>query len=240
MAIHFWQGTWQGRLPAGDQHCRSRQVVRPTGGIVRGKFPSRKNGRMVHYEGLLELDAIYQFETSPRIVRYREQLPTVSYPDGGRLRRYTPDFELILVTGEAVLVEVKPLGRLRDPEIQHKLGCISAHFERSGIRFMTLSENVLRLEPLRTNLRTVFHSAPRIPIAPGIMLAAIERFGSRFPMSIGEASSLLDGSGVDPYSLLLNDWLRCALDKAISAQTVLNLVGEDGDAWFCIAHQYGF
>jgi hypothetical protein len=36
---------------------------------MRGKFPSRKNGRMVHHEGLLELDAIYLFEASPLIAK---------------------------------------------------------------------------------------------------------------------------------------------------------------------------
>lgn len=40
MASNLWQGTWQGRSPAGDQHRRSREVVRPTGGIMRGKFPT--------------------------------------------------------------------------------------------------------------------------------------------------------------------------------------------------------
>ena len=117
MASQLWQGTWLGRSPAGDQHRRSREVVRPTGGIVRGKFPSRKNGRMVHHEGLLELDAIYLFEASPQIVRYREQPVTIKYPDGARLRRYTPDFELVLTTGEVVLIEVKPMRSLKDDEV---------------------------------------------------------------------------------------------------------------------------
>ena len=94
MSENIWEGRWQGRSPFGDVHTRARTVVRPSGGIVRGKFPSRKNGRMVHYEGLLELDAIYLFETSLRIVRYREQPHTYLYPDGEKLRRYTPDFEL--------------------------------------------------------------------------------------------------------------------------------------------------
>jgi hypothetical protein len=62
---------------------------------------------MIHHEGLLELDAIYIFETSPRIVRYREQMPAIRYADGARLRRYTPDFEVVLDTGETITVEVK-------------------------------------------------------------------------------------------------------------------------------------
>lgn len=240
MTTHTWQGRWQGRLPLGDQHRRSREVVRPTGGIVRGKFPSRKNGRMVHHEGLLELDAIYLFETSAQIARYREQPDTIFYPDGTRLRRYTPDFELILTSGESVLIEVKPLSRLCEPDVQHKLGCISKHFERSLRRFEVLSDDVLRQEPRQTNLRLVYHRAPIVPISPGAMLTVMERYGALFPMSMGEVNDLLDGSGVDLYSLLLNDWVRCSLDTPITSETTLDLAEEDGDAWFCAAHKHGF
>ena len=91
-----WTGTWRGILPFGDNHLRAREVVKPTGTIMRGNFPSRKNGRMVQHEGLLERDAIYLFEASYRIKQYREQPITIHYPDGARLRRYTPDFELVL------------------------------------------------------------------------------------------------------------------------------------------------
>jgi hypothetical protein len=55
MPINLWQGDWRGRNPNGNSHQRSREVIRHTGGIVRVKLPSRKNGRMVHNEGLLEL-----------------------------------------------------------------------------------------------------------------------------------------------------------------------------------------
>jgi len=93
MTSNLWNGCWRGLTPAGDVHRRARNVITPSGGIVRGKFPSRKNGRMVHHEGLLELEAIYLFECSPCIIRYREQPVTIHYPDEAKLRRYTPDFE---------------------------------------------------------------------------------------------------------------------------------------------------
>jgi hypothetical protein len=140
MSKHLWQGTWQGRSPLGDVHDRARTIVRPTGGIVRGKFPSRKNGRMVHHEGLLELDAIYLFEASPLIAGYREQPITIRYPDGNRLRRYTPDFELRLTTGEIVLVEIKPLRRLRADEVRHTFDLIADHMARSGTSFVILTD----------------------------------------------------------------------------------------------------
>ena len=67
MATSLWTGHWRGRAPAGDTHRRSREVISPSGGIMRCKFPSRKNGRLVHCERLLELDAAYLFETNHRV-----------------------------------------------------------------------------------------------------------------------------------------------------------------------------
>lgn len=67
MTSNLWNGSWSGRMPAGDPHRRSREVISPSGGIMRSKFPSRKNGRLVHCEGMLELDAAHLFELHPRI-----------------------------------------------------------------------------------------------------------------------------------------------------------------------------
>ena len=216
MATHLWQGTWQGKSPAGDQHRRSREVVRPTGGIVRGKFPSRKNGRMVHHEGLLELDAIYLFEASPQIVRYREQPVTIKYPDGARLRRYTPDFELVLTTGEVVLIEVKPMRSLKDEEVRHKLDCVAAHLKRSAQVFVILTDEIIRQEPYLSNLRWVYHQAPRVSPSAEAGRTAVRRHRNRFPLP------------------------RCELGQAISPDTQITLATEADHGWFWISHEYCF
>lgn len=166
MSKYLWQGRWQGRNPVGDSHQRARKIISPSGGIVRGKFPSRKNGRMVHYEGLLELDAVYLFETSPEFVRYREQPPKIHYPDGPKLRRYTPDFELLLVTGESVTIEVKPTRFLETAKTRHKFDRIEEHMRRSNISFVILTEQVIRQEPRLYSLRWIYHQAARIAALP--------------------------------------------------------------------------
>lgn len=240
MVTNLWKGTWRGKLPTGDQHSRSREVVRPTGGIVRGKFPSRKNGRMVHHEGLLELDAIYLFETSPRIVRYREQPLQIRYPDGARLRRYTPDFELVLTTGEIVLIEVKPMRSLKYEEVRHKLDCIAAHLNRTSEAFIILTDDIIRQEPLLTNLKWVYHKAARVPPTIEAGQLAIRRYGHRFPLPISTAVALFCECGVDPYSLLLAGQLRCELGQAVSPETQIALATEADHGWFWISHKDGF
>jgi len=92
----------------GIHHTPARRVVRPTGGIFRGRFPSRKSGRTVAFESLIERDALILFEFSRGIVNFREQPYSIYYPFEGRSRKYTPDFELTLASGAVLLIEVKP------------------------------------------------------------------------------------------------------------------------------------
>jgi hypothetical protein len=235
-----WRGLWQGRTPAGDVHRRAREIVRPTGGIVRGKFPSRKNGRMVHHEGLLELDAIYLFEVSPHIVAYREQPCTLQYPDGARLRRYTPDFEVVLRTDEVVTIEVKPRQGLQQAEVARKLGCVREQLGRSDSRFVVLDDEVIRAEPRLSNARWVYRQAPRIGPTPEAMRVALARCRMSFPTSIEKAETYLAGTGVDPYSLLLAGLLHCDAGEPMGRHTVLFMCTEVDDGWLRIAQEHGF
>lgn len=252
MSKNLWLGAWRGRQPDGDVHKRARTVITPSGGIVRGKFPSRKNGRMVHHEGLLELEAIYLFEACPNIVRYREQPITLHYPDGAKLRRYTPDFELVLSTGEIVFIEVKPISSLKHDDVRHKLDCVTEYMRRSETAFVILTDQVIRTEPRLSNLRWIYHRARRIPPSPDAMIVAINKIRHHFPVSIAKATTLLmticidpysgyiELSDIDPYSLLLAGHLRCHLDQPISQETLIELNMEADNGWFCIAQEQGF
>jgi len=240
MSKNLWQGTWRGRQPAGDKHKGARKVISPSGGIVRGKFPSRKNGRMVHHEGLLELEAIYLFEASPNIVRYREQPITLHYSDGAKLRRYTPDFELVLATGEIVFIEVKPVSSLQHVKVQHKLDCVAEHLRRSEKTYVILTDKVIRQEPRLSNLRWIYHQCHRIPPSPDAMTIVIHKFRHRLPLSLVAATTVLTTGSVDLYSLLLAGHLRCSLDQPISQETLIELNMEADNGWFCIAQEQGF
>ncbi|AEF98468.1 TnsA endonuclease N-terminal domain-containing protein [Methylomonas methanica] len=240
MSKNLWQGAWRGRQPDGDVHKRARNVITPSGGIVRGKFPSRKNGRMVHHEGLLELDAIYLFESSPNIVRFREQPITLHYPDGAKLRRYTPDFELVLTTGEIVLIEVKPVSSLGHDDVQHKLNCVAEYMRRSNMPFVILTDEVIRQEPRLSNLRWVLRQAPRVRPSADAMTVAINKLRDCLPASLAEVTALTTDSSVDLYCLFLAGYLRCALDQPISDYTRIELNLEADNDWFCVAQEYGF
>lgn len=239
MAPNMWEGKWNGRTPLGDTHRRAREVI-SSSELVRGKFPSRKNGRMVQHEGLLELDAIYLFETSPRIVRYREQPRKINYPDGERLRHYTPDFELVLLTGEVVLIEVKPAEKFRNEEIQHKFDRIKSHMHRLGLAFVILTDEHIRVAPRLANLRWIYHRASRVPPTAAQAWNQLTRYQEIFPTSFEDSSSLLKQSGGDPYSLLMLGLLCAQFDAPFSLNAELNVTRELDHDWFFITEEYGF
>lgn len=240
MSKFTWTGGWKAREPSGPSHSRTRTVITPSGGIMRGKFPSRKNGRMVHHEGMLELAAVYLFEASPVIDSYREQPARITYPDGDRVRKYTPDFELILKDGSTVWVEVKPLSSQAHDDVKHKLKQVALHMKRSGITYVVLDDLVLRQEPRLSNVKLIWHMAPAHRQTFERARAVLAKHASRFPISVSHATELLAPDGMDVYSLLLIGLIACDLDEPINAATALNLSKEAGHVWFSLSSEHGF
>ncbi len=138
-----------GCVPAWQRssHTPARQVVAPTGGIVRGWFPSIKAQRMVAFESLLERDALYLFEFSPAVANIQEQPFKLQYACGDVVRRYTPDFALDLHDGRTVIVEIKPENKLLQADVAESLRCIEAAFMRQGQVFRVLSDLTIRTQP---------------------------------------------------------------------------------------------
>lgn len=240
MATSLWNGHWRGSKSSGEPHRRSREVISPSGGIMRCKFPSRKNGRMVHCEGLLELDAAYLFEASPWVSAYREQPTKVYFPDGDRVRHYTPDFELTLTTGEIVWVEVKPKRSLLDADVQHKLQKVHEHMVRAERLFAIISDDVLRLQPRQANVRQIFHRATSRPPTVEAAITTLRRCAEQLPAALHQTTAILAKAGLEPYSLLLMGLLRCDLSASLGRDTLITLAVENDDGWFRLSQELHF
>ena len=195
---------------------------------------------MVHYEGLLELDAIYHFETSPRIALYREQLARIFYADGNRLRRNTPDFEVILHTGEVVNIEIKPKAKLAHPDIQAKFERISEYYAKKADQFVILHDEIIRKKPRVTNLKFIYHRAARIQPSLHAAKIVMGRFASAFPMSVATCIERLSERQICTFCLLMSGFLRCCLDHPITYKTPVEISMEEDHAWFYLAEEYGF
>ena len=235
MFKNAWAGHWNGHVPAGDPHTRARETIKPTGTIIRVKYPSKKNGRMIHAESPLERDAVFFFEASHHVLRYREQPTTIYYPDGARLRRHTPDFELVMDTGEILYIEIKHSNSLTHEKVRHKLSCIERHFRASGINYLVLTEEVIRQEPRLSNLRKICAGMQRIwPTADAIQ-NALSQIYQHFPTTLQQANELLAKHHLNVFSLFVTGELSLDLTNPITPETNVNITKENNNAYLWLS-----
>jgi hypothetical protein len=208
---------------------RAREPIGRSFGLIRGKFPSRKMGRMIHWESQLERDAVLLLEFSLRVIEYREQPFTIYYTANGDSRRYTPDFEVTLDSGEIIVAEVKPAKRIQEPALKEKFGHIQEHFNRRQRPFCILTEAEIRRPELLANLRMLLRHRDK----------SLTNFQRRqFAMHLSTLKSFSFGCLTkefgDPaivWVLLDERLIFCDLTVRVTDQTVfvLNLTGGGDD-----------
>lgn len=131
-----------------------RKVVTRSGKGIRGKFPSRKLGRMVLWESPLEADAIRLFEFNVAVAAYYSQPSWEVYHDAeGQAHRFAPDFRVDFLSGESIFVEVKS-----DHDAAYKpnaftLGLKAMAMQAQGKRYRVLTPSQIRTQPRFDNLK---------------------------------------------------------------------------------------
>ncbi len=226
------------RFPLVAPHWPARKIVTRSGSILRGKFPSPKNGRMVGYEQLLEADTLVLLEMSPRVLSFREQPKRIFYPDGDRTRHYTPDYEVELIDGSRKLIEVKPAKRLRSSDVKHKLDRIAEHLERIDEPFLILTDESIRLQPRLQNLKDLLAQAPLHPPSEDSCRRSMRELARAQVESFSQAKSTVGSEMVS--ALLYRGLLICRLDEAIKPDTRVSIALESENEWFLIAAKHGF
>ena len=86
-----------------------------------GSYASATTGGHVLYESRLELARLLLADFDARVRGIYAQPCLVTAVIGGRARRHVPDFLLAVSPGVARVVNVKPAGLLKDPEIAEAL-----------------------------------------------------------------------------------------------------------------------
>lgn len=202
----------------------ARKVVTRRGRRFRGYFPSQKLGRMVAWESLLERDAILLLECSSGVVSYREQPTLIEYFDGQQIRGYYPDFEVVLMDGGLLHVEVKASFELAKPTTADKFRAVAKHYQSLCQHFRILTELEIRREPLFSNLKKLhLHRRYRGELAPA--LAQASRLLRTNPVALGALG--LDTATV--WCLLANGHLLCDLAAPITVSTLISLSGGRDD-----------
>lgn len=204
---------------------RVREPVKPTTGRVVGYFPSVKNNRSIAWESQLEQKACYVFEFSPEIIKYREQPLSIYYRLNGELLRYTPDFELTLLSGELIYVEVKPGAKLQTQELQEKLGAISRYWKEKGLQFLIITDQELDHPILQSNLK-LLRSYLRVKCDAELVQISAHWLKQQDNPTLGDLTHYLDSIN-KVYSLLAHQFLLTNLHEKIQYESNIYLQEEN-------------
>lgn len=196
---------------------RGRRVITRSGCRPRGSFPSAKNGRMVHFESVLEKHACYLLEFSPGVRSYQEQ-PLVELPTGER--RY-PDFEIVDAMGGINYVEVKSRKQLARPEVSERLQCLEEYLNDQGFGYQVLTEADMDQQPRLNNLKLLF--AYRTAVATGLD-PAVERLLPQEALPYRVVAELI-GCATRTLSLLADQHLVFDLQKPFSMDVLVSRPG---------------
>ena len=134
----------------------SRKVMNRHGRNYRSYYPSKKLGRMVHCESILERDAVQLFEQAKFIKYFEEQPMVVNYYYEEKIREYFPDFLLITNDEVEILIEVKPSEIMEKPDISKKYDAIKSNLNKRGKNFIILNEVTIRSPKAPELLELIF------------------------------------------------------------------------------------
>ncbi|NWK76910.1 TnsA endonuclease N-terminal domain-containing protein [Aquitalea sp. LB_tupeE] len=224
-------GPWSGWQR--ETHSPARQIVAPTGTIIRGNFPSVTARRMVGFEQLLERDALYLFDFAPQVVDIKEQPFKFRYAMGNKVRRYTPDYALTISDGSILIVEVKPARSLARPDVNEKLQHIRDAMQRQGHEFIVLTSDTIRTPHRLDNLKQL-HRYLRRPFSLEDRLARqqlLSHFGHNSRATIGELAQEL-GNLAAIMHLVAHRLVSCDLDQPVTTDTVITLTEQGADYVF--------
>ncbi len=199
---------------------RTRKVITRSGAGIRGKFPSAKMGKTVHWESLLERDACLLLEFSIGIKAYQEQPRKVQISTSGQPNQVQyPDFEITTRDGEVGYLEVKHSSQFSRPEVKEKLQLLQEHLEDEGYFYRVLTEIEIRRQPLFPNLWRLL--TYRSPCTKPIHTDLVNKIGnSLHETTFNELSKIL-GSTQLAMTLLADQHWVFDLSKELNPETIL-------------------
>ncbi|AWN42618.1 hypothetical protein DK389_21565 [Methylobacterium durans] len=160
--------------------------------------------------------AVEGFWAQPEVFRWRQ---------GGRARRYVPDFLILTTAGARTYREVKPLRRLlKDASLGGRRVAIEAECERRGATFETWTEAEIRRSPRLENAREILCHAGPVWDEPA--LAALRR-AIRTGIHPATAGELLRSAGLGPdafgtlLGLVALDEVRIEIDQPLALRSRL-------------------
>jgi hypothetical protein len=212
-----------------EPHLRMREVVRRSNYRATGKFPSRKNGRMMHWESQHELAAFLILEVSPHVRCYQEQPAEIQFMSRGNWHTHYPDILVELVGGNKGFIEVKPQSAVRDEGLDYRTRLLKTLLASHGYRYvMVLPEQLQRDAYLENAKSLLVHWRPFMSIAPWEKVRSV--MVSKRQMPLAQLVELLGSPEAKTWvsQFLLNGTLQCDFSKPLENDSIISWAGNGG------------
>ncbi len=211
-------------------NASSRKITNIRSTKKTGCFPSKKNGRNIRFESLIERDYIHLLEFDNDVLSYIEQPITIKYSHNNKKYRYTPDFKVIRKE-KIQLIETKPHSKysriLEDENKRRKFDAALNYCAYNNYEFKVVTDSNIRNGNLLRNIKYLFmYSSINVPAIEKDCL--INKISLIMPISINELLDelRLDNSSKSQYqryifSLLYAQHLLTDLTQAISLKSYI-------------------
>jgi hypothetical protein len=176
--------------------------------IVRFAPIKSNNGKSILVESILEAKYCLHMEFDPNVISYFPQPKTFNLGDDEPRVSYTPDFEVNMVDGNLMFVEVKPEYRARSDYYQEVFSHFKSYLDGTNAKFLLVSESNIDAQPLLSNYQKLYRFRKR----PEISTEQLYHFASanNSPFILKDLLKTIKNevSIRQVYSWIANDFLK--------------------------------
>ena len=202
---------------------RMRKIVRRSNSRMTGKFPSTKNGRLMHWESRYELETFQILEISPLVATYSEQPAKFKYVNfDGIPRIHFPDILVTLTCGVRFFIEVKPQSEVSNQLLAERTTLLARLIEPMGYGYiLILPEQVSSLAYLE-NAKELLRFC-KLPMPESVWETVRRLFVTESSIQLSILISLIGHTNAKSwiYRLLISGDLQSNLSVPITQKTLL-------------------
>ncbi|WP_019896665.1 TnsA endonuclease N-terminal domain-containing protein [Methylotenera mobilis] len=208
-----------------EPNQRMRKVVRRSNYRMTGKFPSLKNGRMMHWESHNELAAFRILEICPNVKSYSEQPALIKYKDHtGIINLHYPDI-LVKLSGEnSLFIEIKPNFALDDLDLEKRATLLKPLLKHEGYDYLMVVSQQLESFSYLENARHLLFFG-KYQTSENIHELTRRAFLSTDTIELSKLTNYLQHELAENYiyKMIITGFLVCDLSVPLSAESLLSL-----------------
>lgn len=203
---------------------RMRKVVARFNFRMTGKYPSRKNNRMVQWESHHELATFRILEICSYVKSYREQPARIIFCDEDKVTHiHYPDILVQLKSGLELFLEVKPERATKNNDLMQRTNLLQRLLQPRKYQYLLVFPEQIDSEAYLENaIHLLKYNNCSLPENVIEIVRRIYRDNNY--MKLGSLVLSLEHESARSwiYKMLITGDLECDLSKPLNAETIIN------------------